>query len=150
MTSRTTGIALLLGCLAALSQAQEMETLSAEIAQADANLFEAFNACDLTTMAGIFSDDLEFFHDESGLNDHEQTMAATRTNCDRDLGLKRELVEGSTEVFPVPKYGAIQKGRHTFCHPVDGRQDCGTFEFVHVWRRDQGAWKLTRVLSFGH
>ena len=131
-------------------RADETETLSAEIAAADSRFFDAFNSCDLPAMESIFAEDLEFFHDQTGLKDHGETMEASRALCERELELTRELVDGSMEIFPVPDYGAIQKGRHTFCHPVDGRQDCGTFEFVHVWRREDGGWKLARVLSFGH
>lgn len=40
-----------------------------------------------------------------------------------DNALRRELVEGSPEVHAVPGYGAIQIGRHEFCHWENGVGD---------------------------
>ena len=78
-------------------------------------------------------------------------LAASRSNCGQALGLVRTLIPGSLKVYPVPGYGAIQEGEHRFCHPVDGGQDCGTFQFVHIWRESaSGNWQLTRVISYGH
>lgn len=64
--------------------------------------------------------------------------------------MTRTLVEGSLEVYPVKDYGAIQIGSHTFCHMENGQEDCGTFKFVHLWRKENDSWKLTRVISYGH
>ncbi len=27
--------------------------------------------------------------------------------------------------------------------------DCGTFEFVHVWKQTNDGWKMSRVISYG-
>lgn len=144
-----TATALAASSVAAEETAADPE-LVAEMQKADAALFDAFNACDLETVGKLFAEDLEFFHDLGGLTDYRQSMDNTKALCDRKLGLKRELVEGSMEVYPVPGFGAIQKGRHTFCHMENGKNDCGTFEFVHVWRRDGDSWELARVVSYGH
>lgn len=143
---RTAGLALV---WAAALTAQDPD-LRAEIEAADARFFAAFNACDHETMGEMFDRDLEFFHDTGGLGDYESTMTSGRANCERQLGLRRELVEGSLEVYPIKDYGAIQKGRHTFCHEENGRDDCGTFGFVHVWKRTPDGWRITRVVSYGH
>ena len=131
-------------------QAQDSTELMTEIAAADARFFDAFNVCDLETQGKMFVEDLEFYHDLAGFSDYQQTMAAGERNCRRNLGLRRELVEGSHEVYPMGKEGAIQKGQHTFCHMENGETDCGTFEFVHVWRRTEDGWKIARVISYGH
>ena len=121
-----------------------------EIKQADAAFFEAFNNRDLETIMQLFTKDLEFFHDEAGLSSYEQNIEATKRLFDRNNGLKRTLVEGSIEVYPVKDYGAIQIGSHEFCHPVNGVQDCGTFQFVHIWKKEGDTWKIARVISYGH
>lgn len=121
-----------------------------EIAQVDRKLFDAFNSCDLKTMGELFSDDLEFYHDLGGLQGHSETMNSTRRNCEKASGLRRSLVEDSHRVFPIEGYGAIHAGKHTFCHVENGKDDCGTFEFVHVWKRTAGGWELARVISYGH
>ena len=51
---------------------------------------------------------------------------------------------------PVDAEGAMQIGAHTFCHMENGKEDCGTFQFAHVWQKKDGTWRITRVLSFGH
>ncbi len=141
---------LTLSMVPAILVSQDSASLYEEIATADEKFFAAFNACDLKIMGDLFAEDLEFYHDIGGLGDYQQTMASTKTNCDRGLGLRRVLVEGSLEVYPVADYGAIQKGKHTFCHPENGQDVCGTFEFVHVWRRTDAGWKIARVISYGH
>ena len=153
----TTTVLLLCFCLTAgvgnaqdSDNARDSERLFTEIEHADAEFFDAFNSCDLERMGEIFAEDLEFYHDTGGLGDYRQTMAVSKANCDKNLGLSRELVEGSLEVHPIGDYGAIQIGEHTFCHIEEGQNDCGTFEFVHIWRRDEGEWKVARVISYGH
>ena len=67
-----------------------------------------------------------------------------------DAAELRELVDGSLEVYPIKGYGAIEIGAHRFCHTEDGKPDCGTFRFLQVWRFKDGAWKVSRDVSFGH
>ncbi len=69
---------------------------------------------------------------------------------DQNIGLKRELVPGSLEVYPIKDFGAIEIGAHTFCHIENGKNDCGTFKFVEVWKNNKGEWKLTRIISYDH
>lgn len=130
--------------------AKEPTELFNEITRVDAKLFDAFNACDLETTGKLFSEDLEFYHDLGGVNGYMATMETMKANCAKQLGLRRTIVAGSLKVYPVKDYGAIQVGSHTFCHLENGKNDCGTFEFVHVWRRADGGWKLARVISYGH
>jgi hypothetical protein len=61
----------------------------------------------------------------------------------------RHLVPDSLHVHPVPDYGAIQLGAHRFCHDENGKEDCGIFQFIHVWQKLGGRWRTTRVLSYG-
>lgn len=101
-------------------------------------------------MGELFSTELEFYHDLGGLQGYKETMDSTKRNCDKGLGLRRKAVVGSLKVYPIKGYGAVQLGKHTFCHMENGKNDCGTFEFVHVWKRVDKGWKLARVVSYGH
>jgi hypothetical protein len=136
--------------MSASGLATEKTDLAEEIYQADQTFFTAFNSCNLEVMGNIFSRDLEFYHDISGYAGYDQTMEVTKNNCDRKLGLVRELVRNSMSVHALGDFGAIQKGRHTFCHEVEGKNDCGTFEFLHIWKRHDSNWRLHRVISYGH
>lgn len=135
------------GAAKAQSVSQE---LHAEVAAADSIMFGAFNARDLATLKAMFTKDLEFYHDQSGFTSYEENMAAFEDLFARNDGLRRDLVPGSLEVYPVKNYGAMAIGRHTFCHMEGGEEDCGTFPFAMVWRKDGEAWKVSRVLSYGH
>jgi Domain of unknown function (DUF4440) len=114
----------------------------------DAKLFAAYNTCDLATMSAMVSDDLEFYHDVSGLAVGRQSLLDGVKNniCGK---VTRELVPGSLEVYPIAKYGAVEIGTHRFHHP-DDPANIGEAKFIHVWHNDNGTWKLTRVLSFDH
>lgn len=124
--------------------------LSQEIKQADAAFFEAFNTCDMNTMAKMFSQGLEFYHDTAGLGDYQSNMVATKTLCEKKLGLERTLVPNTHEIYPIKDFGAVQMGQHTFCHTVNKKEDCGTFGFIHVWKKTDSGWLIHRVISYGH
>ena len=126
------------------------KALYKEIAHMDSVLFNAYNTQDIATLKTLFDIDLEFYHDLGGLSNYTQNIEALNTLFGRNLGLRRELVPGSLEVYPIKDYGAIQTGEHQFCHEENGKQDCGIFKFVQVWQKKNGDWKLTRVVSYGH
>lgn len=121
-----------------------------EIAKMDSMLFRAFNERDLVKFGTFFTKDLEFFHDKSGLTGYDHTMNFMKDVARNNNGLKRELVKESLEVYPIPGYGAMETGAHTFCHLENGKKDCGTFRFVHIWEKKDGSWKISRVISYGH
>lgn len=121
-----------------------------EIAHMDSVLFNAFNTQDQETIKNTFDESLEFYHDKGGLTNYTQNIAATKNLFASNNGLNRKLVEGSMEVYPIKDYGAIQVGEHIFCHKENGRDDCGTFKFLHIWQKKNGVWKVTRVASYDH
>ncbi|GAB3516209.1 hypothetical protein GCM10027442_33420 [Emticicia fontis] len=126
------------------------DVLYNEIAHMDSVMFNAFNAQDQETIKNTFDESLEFYHDKGGLTNYTQNIAATKNLFANNNGLNRKLVEGSMEVYPIKDYGAIQIGEHTFCHKENGRDDCGTFKFMHIWQKKNGVWKITRVASYDH
>ncbi len=125
-------------------------SLRDQIVEADQRLFDAFNGCDIPTFSGMLAKDLEFYHDTGGVTGYSHSVNVTKENCERNLGLTRTLVDGSMEVYPVKDFGAMQIAKHQFCHLENGRMDCGTFGFAHVWKQTDEGWKVVRVLSYGH
>ena len=124
------------------------DPLYKQIAQADAALFAATNRCDLDTLANYIADDLEFYHDKSGLSvGKADLLQKTKDNICGNM--VRELVPGSLEVHPLPGYGAIEIGTHRFLHPKEPG-NIGQARFIHLWRQQDGAWKLSRVISYDH
>ncbi len=119
-----------------------------ELARLDSLLFTAsFVTCDTQQRNALFTEDVEFYHDRGGFSPAEKVRAPI-TECPRDSGLVRQLVEGSLEVYPMQDYGAIQMGLHRFVEP--GRSVPTVARFVHLWQKKDGVWKISRVLSFDH
>lgn len=118
----------------------------------DSIFFQAFNTCDTTKSKSLFSKDLEFFHDAGGLTNYVQNMESIRYRCNSTTKVRRELVAGSLEVYPIKNYGAIEIGRHLFYYTAvdkDEKLD-GTFRFIHIWAFKNNEWQISRVISFDH
>ncbi|WP_238345813.1 nuclear transport factor 2 family protein [Luteimonas saliphila] len=142
----------LVACHAQATDAPSPEGLAEAIAAQDASVFEAFNRCadpaQLEAHAGHFDPRVEFYHDAGGVTwTRDEMLANTRRHaCGK---YTRELVAGSLRVHPVHGFGAISQGTHRFCQATSGTCE-GVADFTMVWRHDAGAWRITRVLSYGH
>jgi ketosteroid isomerase-like protein len=121
-----------------------------EIERMDGVLSAAFNTQDLDGLKALFTEDLEFYQDNEGLALYPQTMKDFEGMFAQGNKIRRELVKGSLEVYPVKNYGAIEIGVHRFCHVEKGKDECGTFKFVHLWQNNGGGWKISRVISYAH
>jgi ketosteroid isomerase-like protein len=144
----TIGLAGLDQASAAAPASQELYN---EIKRMDAALSDAFDASDMNKLKALFAEDLEFYQDDEGLVRYEQTMKDFESLFAQGNQMRRKLVEGTLEVYPIKDYGAIEVGAHQFCHLEKGKDECGTFKFVHLWRRSgEGTWKISRVVSYAH
>jgi hypothetical protein len=132
----------------AATSAAKPDALFQTISALDARLFNAYNKCDLDTLGAMVSDDLEFYHDKTGLSVGKPVfIEAIRKNiCGK---VHRELVPGTLEVYPLNGYGAVEIGVHRFTHPgLD--DDLGEAKFITLWQNNNGVWKVTRVISYDH
>jgi hypothetical protein len=114
----------------------------------DTKLFAAYNHCDLVTLGSMVSDDLEFYHDQTGLSVGKAPfLAAIKQNiCGK---VQRELLRDTLEVYPLKGYGAVEIGVHRFHHPGDPK-NVGDAKFIMLWQNKGGVWKVTRVISYEH
>jgi hypothetical protein len=126
------------------------ESLVGTISHLDSGMFNAFNSRDFEAFKRYLSPELEIYQDNIGLRNYHQSLEAFQNLLTGEYVLARQLVKGSLEVYPIKDYGAIEAGRHTFCHVENGRQDCGTYKFVHIWKHENGAWQITRIITYGH
>jgi ketosteroid isomerase-like protein len=117
---------------------------------ADSALFDAFNQRDLKRLRSFFTRDVEFYQDNKGVEDYAQTMKDFSQMFGRAARIRRDIVPGTLEVYPIKNYGAIEVGSHRFCHVENGKDDCGTFKFLHIWRKTVAGWKISRVVSYAH
>ena len=120
------------------------------IAQMDTAIFNAFNAHDADRVMSFFAKDVEFYHDKDGLGNYSQTAEGFRKLFATASDIHRDLVAGTLEVYPIKDYGAIEIGVHRFIHTENGNEQAGSFKFVHIWHKTGDAWKISRVVSYGH
>jgi ketosteroid isomerase-like protein len=126
------------------------DALFQTIQSLDTQLFDAYNHCDLENFGSLLADDLEFYHDKTGLSRGRLALVEGVKNniCGK---VTRELVPGTLEVYPIADYGAVEIGMHRFHHPGhESAESIGEAKFIHLWQKTDGTWKVTRVISFDH
>jgi Domain of unknown function (DUF4440) len=146
-------------------QSQLFETMQA----LDTRLFEAANHCDYEKLTAMVDENLEFYHDRDGLMLGRQAFLDSIKNNTCGMMI-RELVPGTLQVYPIKGYGAMELGVHRFHHPGHEKEfpaaeklgmtrfldpgaaewPVGEAKFLQIWQLKEGAWKLTRVVSYGH
>ena len=118
-----------------------------------------FNGCDPARLRSMLTPDVEMYHDRSGVRGtgdrpfvaRYAVRCAERSNPGARK-MRRELVEGSLEVWPVPGYGAIEQGRHVFYLTEPGKPErkVDSGRYLHLWKMTGTAWRLARVFSYDH
>jgi len=126
----------------------------------DSLLFDVgFNTCDISQFEKLVSDSgFTFYHDQSGMMSSKQEFISSIKDglCQLDYKPRRELVEGSMELYPLKKdgviYAAMQMGIHKFYAIEKGKPEylTSTAKFMHLWKLEGGEWKLAQVMSFEH
>jgi hypothetical protein len=133
-----------------LDSMKSQEELVKAITTLDTELFDAYNTCNLEKFGSLIAEDVEFYHDQGGVTLGRAALVESVKNniCGK---VTRVLVPGSLEVYHMNHYGAVEIGVHRFQHP--GTQDhdvVGEAKFIHLWQYKDGAWKITRVISYDH
>ena len=131
------------------ARAQPADELYRAISALDTALFDSYNSCDLEKFKSFFTEDLEFYHDQSGLTVGSQivTEQVKKNICGK---VRRELVAGTLQVYPLRGYGAVEVGVHRFYPPAKGSDATGEAKFIHLWQKKDDAWRITRVISYDH
>jgi hypothetical protein len=131
------------------------DELTVKITALDAEVFDAYNRCDLAKFGSFLAEDLEFYHDQGGLSVGRRTaVKAVKNNiCGK---VHRDLIPGTLAVYPLRGYGAVETGIHLFCdsRSTETTGKCGdgsgVARFTHLWQNKDGAWKITRVIGYDH
>jgi len=156
MNNLYTAFAFILTTLSAFAQVDKNSELYKTILSKDSLLFEVgFNHCDIKQFEILLSDRLTFYHDKDGISDKTKFIADLKNgicNSQANRQVKRFLVDGSTEIFPLYKngvlYGAVQNGEHQFSEKRETQQ--GIAKFINVWQLENNEWKLINSFSFDH
>ena len=125
------------------------------VRDADARYWQAFNACDLAAMDGLFTDDVEFYHDRTGLTSSRAAVidSLRKGPCaDPKMRLRREAVQGSLRFHPLAGGYALLSGTHRFYATETGKPERldGQAEFTNLWQSVDGHWRMRRVFSYAH
>ena len=123
----------------------------------DRELFDTiFNKCDVQRLGELVTEDFEFYHDKSGqvAKSGKEFVDSIRSMCERqsqgvDYRARRVLVGRSLVVYPLNNYGAIQMGVHRFVPLIKGKPS-EIARFTHLWKKENGQWRIARVLSYDH
>jgi hypothetical protein len=136
--------------LRAQNQKHTDHTLFNTIYQFDSAWFDAFNKKNMEDFIKYIDTTLEFYHDKSGLTGYTYNVNAFTSISKNVPDLTRTLLKETMEVYPIPNYGAVQIAQHRFCHMENGKMDCGVFKFIHLWKKTEAGWKVTRIISVDH
>lgn len=123
----------------------ESKELYDSIVYMDSVWEDAYNNCKLGVQEQLISDNLEFYHDRTGLMTSKKMLIEALKNniCGK---VTRELLKGSIEVYPINNYGAVEMGYHRF-HNKNDTGSAHYARFIHIWQHENGRWRITRVIS---
>jgi hypothetical protein len=132
-----------------LDNIHNQQELDSAIKTLDAQLFDAYNTCNLDKFSSFFVDDVEFYHDQGGvtLGSKALTDSVKQNICGKT---HRELVPETLKIYYMKGYGAVEMGTHRFTHPGHEEIGVGEGQFIHLWQYKDGAWKITRAISYDH
>lgn len=149
------------------SQEEKNSELYKTIMSRDSLLFNVgFNTCNIQQFEDLLSEQFEFFHDKGGISNKTEFLHNLKNGLcisPTTYQSRRELIDGSTEIYPLYKkgvlYGAIQTGIHRFYETSAAKNEpllkkneiLGDIaRFTHVWTLENGVWKLKKSLSYDH
>ena len=139
----------------ASAQAPPLDSINSQaeldkaITALDTALFDAYNRCDLEKFSSFLDENVEFYHDQGGITLGRQALtdSVKKNICGGDV--RRELVPGSLQIYHMKGYGAVEIGIHRFLHPKSNGA-VGEGRFITLWQYKDGAWKITRAISYDH
>ncbi|HST37166.1 MAG TPA: nuclear transport factor 2 family protein [Allosphingosinicella sp.] len=119
----------------------------------------AFDRCDPPAMRAMVTDDFEMYHDRDGVVARsagewiagytEWCTGRQRPDAWRS---RRELIDSTFTVHPIPGHGAIEDGEHQFYERRGEGPErlVGRARFTQLWRLTPDGWRVARVFSYGH
>jgi ketosteroid isomerase-like protein len=142
----------LLLCLATVANAATGEQA---VRAADARYWQAYNTCDMAVMGELMTDDVEFYHDKTGLTAGKTAVLDSLRNgpcADPAMHLRREAVDASLQFHPLAGGFALLSGTHRFYVRRGSEPEHldGQAEFMNVWQSVDGQWRMRRILSYAH
>lgn len=126
-----------------------------QVRSADARYWQAYNACDMQAMGELLTEDVEFYHDKTGLTSTKGAVldSLRKGPCANPaMHLRREAVTDSLRFHPLAGGYGLLSGTHRFYVRDDGKPERldGQAEFTNLWQSVDGHWRMRRVFSYAH
>ncbi|MEO0470723.1 MAG: hypothetical protein AAF206_13940 [Bacteroidota bacterium] len=131
-----------------------------EILLQDSIMFHAsFITCDIEQLRQMTTEDIEFYHDQSGMNrSQEAFLNATREGlCKLSYKAWREMIPGTLQMWPLYEngkiYGVLQNGQHQFYAKYPDKEEAfvsSVADYSTLWLKKGEKWLVARVISFNH
>ena len=122
--------------------------------EAESTFWHVYNTCDLEKMETMLAEDIEFYHDKSGLLQGASALLdAVKNNiCSGDITLRREAVSENIAFFPLHSVGAIASGEHVFYSKKGDQPEYldTRAKFFHLWVLENNKWIIKRAFSYDH
>lgn len=118
----------------------------------DSLLYAAYNGRDAQALMAYFSPELEFYHDLTGKTGFEENRQVFETNFSKPTRMRRSLLKGSLEIYPIKDFGAVEIGTHQFFQIEKGQAEklVAQPKFVHIWKKTADNWQIVKVISYDH
>lgn len=125
------------------------------IRAADARYWQAYNACDFDAMGRLLTQDVEFYHDKTGLTVGKAAVldSLRKGPCGTPtMRLRREAVAASVRFDPLAGGFGLLSGTHRFFSTDDGKPERldGQAGFTVLWQSVGGQWRMRRIFSYAH
>ncbi|MDR6672239.1 DUF4440 domain-containing protein [Xanthomonas sp. 1678] len=151
MSLRHLALCALLGLSGAAAAADD----EAAVRAADARYWQAYNACDMRTMGELLTDDVEFYHDKTGLTASKAAVLRSLRDgpcADPAMHLRRDAAAGDVQFHPLAGGFALLAGTHRFHLQRNGEPERldGQAEFTNLWQSVDGHWRMRRIYSYAH
>lgn len=141
-------------CVNAQTSGNTGSSLYTKLEEMDSVIFANVYTCNRAKNETFFTDDIEFYHDKGGVTKSRKALVDQLQNnfCgEGKTKLRRELIKGSMQVYPIDNYGAVQLGDHRFYITENGKESLsGVAKFIHLWKYENGEWRISRVFSLDH
>lgn len=121
------------------------EELLRTVTRLDSLYFDTYNTCKMAAMDSLTAEDIEFYHDRSGISTSKKDLLASiqKNICNK---VTRTLTPGSIEAYEIPGYGAVEFGYHSFRN-INEPGESHPSKFVIIWRHKDNRWQIARVIS---
>ncbi len=147
------------GRLEITDHSEPSDSLYSVLKSLDSLMFEqSYNQLNMDILRELAVDDIEFYHDQAGATYNKTDFINGMSGLGKlSYKARRELVPGTTQVFPMYEngalYAAILMAEHRFYakEPNDKPEYLtSSAKYCTLWILKEDKWLMSRIYSFDH